>query len=314
MSDSPPATESSWLRIRKRLFSRTTDLVAIAIVLFAGFSMGGSVLEWWRTSPEEVIGPNVDQTVNELLPPDWMSGKPVRIDAGQLNVRLQRSELTGSAEAVVGQMLTLLGEYAKAVEPPAEEATDEELSMLNALNDYAPEWRDDSGVAVYHHDAPLAAYVAVKADPASFQKGSLLSSGRVVSWGLVVPAGEDRWTAWLFAPKPQASGQPDFDWRDVLPAGAQCDLALHSAEGHVMFSFSGQGERLKWQTELDHSLERRDFQKRSAWSDAGDTSSVQYESDHPSRRQAVTIHIHEHHQSGYLQGLLHATQPLEETP
>jgi hypothetical protein len=313
MSDSPTATESAWVRLRKRLFSRTTDLVAIAVVIFAGVTMGGSVLEWWRTNPEEVIGPNVEQTANEYVPPDWMSGEPVRIDAGTLNVRMQRSELTGSPDAVMVQMLVMLGEYAKEVALPEAEATAEERALLESLKELEPKWRDESGVAVYHQDAPVAAYTAVKADPRAFQNGTLLSSGRVVSWGLVVPAGESRWTAWLFAPKPKANGQPSFDWRDVLPKGARCDLALHSAQGHVMLSFSGEGDRQKWQTELDRSLEQRGFHKRSEWSRAAGTASVEYDSRQPSLHQTVTIHIYEH-QSGGLQGLLHASQPLEETP
>jgi hypothetical protein len=313
MSDTPPATESPWLRLRKRLFSRTTDLIAIAIVIFAGVTMGGSLLEWWRTSPEEVIGPNLDRGANELVPPDWMSGQPVRIDAGQLDVRMQRSELTGSADAVVAQMLIMLGEYAKQVALPEAEATPEERALLESLKEVQPKWRDESGVAVYHQDAPIAAYMAVKADPDSSPKESLLSRGRVVSWGLVVPAGAERWTAWLFAPKPKTDGQPSADWRNVLPKGAECDLALHSAEGHVMLSFSGRGHRQKWQAELDRALEQRDFHRRSVWGDADSTSSAQYDSRHPSLRQTVTIHIYEHH-SGGLQGLLHASQPLKETP
>jgi hypothetical protein len=311
MSDSPPATESPWVRLRKRFLSRATDLIAIAIVIFAGVTMGGSVLEWWRTSPEEVIAPNIDRAVNQLSPPDWMSGRPVRIDAGQLTVRMQRSELTGSADSVTAQMLIMLGEYAKQVALPEAEVTPEERALLESFQGEKPKWRDASGVAVYYRDAPLAAYTAVKADPG--KKGSLLSSGRVVSWGLVVPAGESRWTAWLFAPKPKADGPPSADWRDVLPKGANCDLALHSAEGHVMLSFSGRGDRRKWEAELDRSLEQRGFHQRSEWNNADSTSSVQYDSRQPSLRQSVTIHIYEQ-QSGELQGLLHASQPLEETP
>lgn len=314
MSDSPPATESPWLRLRKRLFSRTTDLVAIAIVIFAGVTMGGSVLEWWRTSPEEAVGPNIEQAANKLVPPDWMSGKPVRIDAGNLNVRMQRSELTGSADSVVAQMLVMLGTYAKEANLPAADPTPEERALLESLKDLEPQWRDDSGVAVYYQDAPVAAYVAVKADAASLEKGSLLSSARVVSWGLVVPSGDSRWTVWLFAPKPKSNGQPSSDWRDVLPSGAICDLALYSAEGHVMLTFSGQGRREEWQNELDRSLEQRNFHRQSGWNQAGGSSSAQYESRHPSKRQFLTIHIHEHQRSGGLQGLLHASQLLEETP
>lgn len=313
MSDPLPASESPWLRLRKRLFSRTTDLIAIAIVIFAGVTMGGSLLEWWRTPPEEVIGPDFERGANELAPPDWMSGKPVRIDAGQLDVRMQRSELTGPADAVVTQMLVMLGEYAKQVALPAADATVEERALLESLRDVEPKWRDDSGVAVYHHDAPLAAYVAVKGDPDSAGKESLLSSGRVVSWGLVVPAGAERWTAWLFAPEPQADGQPSADWRDVLPQGASCGLALHSAEGHAMLSFSGRGRRQTWQAELDRAFRRRGFHRRSGWRDADSTASVQYDSRRPSLHQSVTIHIHAH-ESGRLQGLLHASRPLEETP
>jgi len=313
MSDSPPATESPWLRLRKRFLSRTTDLVAIAIVIFAGVTMGGSVLKWWRTSPEEVIGPDFHRATNELAPPDWMSGKPVRIDAGQLDVRMQRSELTGSPEAVTAQVLVMLGEYANEVALPEAEATAEERALLESLKDLKPEWRDETGVAVYHRDAPLAAYTAVKGDPGALKNGTLLSTGRVVSWGLVVPADESRWTVWLFAPKPNENGQPSSDWRDTLPQGADCDLALHSAEGHVMLSFSGRGNRQEWQTEFDRSLEERGFQRRSEWSDADNTSSVQYDSRHPSLRQSVTIYIHQHQSEG-LQGLLNTSQPLEETP
>ena len=81
-----------------------------------------------------------------------------------------------------------------------------------------------------------------------------------------------------------------------------------------MLSFSGRGDLQNWQAELDRVLAERGFGRRFEWSDAGHTSSVQFDSQRPSLHQSVTIHIYEHDESERLQGLLHASQPLEETP
>ena len=110
------------------------------------------------------------------------------------------------------------------------------------------------------------------------------------------------------------NGEPAFDWRDVLPDGASCDLALHSPEGHVMLSFSGSGGREQWQTEFDRSLAEREYGRTFEWSNAGNPSTVQYVFHRDSIQQTVTIYLHEHHESGHLQGLLQVSGPLEETP
>jgi hypothetical protein len=305
-----PASEKS---LGQRLFSRINDLIAISILLFAGISMGGAVIEWWNTSPEDAHTPNLRVAADDITPPDFLNGAPVRIDAGDLNVRMERSEIEGSSSQIQRHMIEKLSKYAASVSLLAESPGEEELSMLRELEKQQPVWSDEKGAAVFHQDAPLGAYVAVRKNSTELQKASQFSGRRVVSWGLVVPSGKSRWTAWLFAPRPGGDSPVSSDWRSVLPSGAICNLGLQSKDGQLMLAFSGTGSLDQWKREFGQSLESKKFQQVETWVDQKTCTFAEFESTHGAYRQQLTIHIQDETR-GRLRGLMHVTRPREETP
>ncbi len=297
----------------QRLFSRINDLIAISIILFAGISMGGAVIDWWNTSPEDAHTPNLRAAADDVMPPDFLSGAPILIDAGDLNVRMERSELEGSSSQIHTQMIERLSGYAASVSLPAQPPGEEELSMLQELERQQPVWSDEKGAAVFHQDAPLGAYVAVQKNSPELQKAGQFSGRRVVSWGFVIPSGESRWTAWLFAPRPGGDSPVSTDWRSVLPSGAICNLGLHSQDGQLMLAFSGTGSLDQWQREFGQLLESKKFQQMGTWIDQETRTSAEFELTRAVYRQQLTLHIQDETR-GRLRGLMHVTRPREETP
>jgi len=316
MSEPPPAkptVSAPEKSLGQRLFSRINDLIAISIILFAGISMGGVVIDWWNTSPDEAHTPDSRTLADDIIPADFLSGAPVLIDAGDLNVRMERSEETGSSQEVHTQMIKKLSDYATAVALPTDPAGEEELSMLRILEKEEPVWSNDSGAAIYHQDAPLGAYVAVRKNSSEPQKTGPFSGRRVVSWGFVVPSGESRWTVWLFAPRPGEGAPVDSDWRSVLPDGAICNLGLHSGEGQLMLAFSGSGSLDQWKLEFGQLLESKKFRQVGQWADQQARTSAEFELIDTSRQQKLTLHIQDETR-GRLRGFMYVTRPRKETP
>jgi len=99
-SPDPPTSEHQRKTFSQRIFSRMNDLIAICIVLFAGLTMGDSVLEWWNTSPEQAIQLSKERLAEDLSPPDLLTEKSVRIESGLLDIGFERLALNGSPDDV----------------------------------------------------------------------------------------------------------------------------------------------------------------------------------------------------------------------
>jgi len=306
-------TENSQPSLGKRLFSRINDVLAICIVLFAGISMGDSVIQWWNRSPEEAHQPRLQAAADDITPPDFLDGSPVRIDAGNLNVQMERSTFRGSQDEVHQQMVERLARIAMQQSSLLEPPSKAELSLLGVVRNLEPIWSGDA-VAVYHQAGPLGAYVAVRENSADQRNAGQYSGPRVVSWGFVVAEGDSRWTVWLLLPR---VGQGRFaetaDWRDVLPEGAMCDLGLHARDGQLMLTYSGTGDLTRWKQEFEQALQQRDFQLTSEWSDRDSQTSAEFEYSDPVHRQQLTLYI-QNETDDRLRGMLHVTRLREETP
>lgn len=312
-SPDPPTSKHKRKTFSQRIFSRMNDLIAIFIVLFAGLTMGDSVLEWWNTSPEQAIQLSKERLAEDLSPPDLLTEKSVRIESGLLDIGFERLALNGSPDDVGKQMIARLARQAQRVGMPSGEPEEREQAMLKVVEDETPIWTDDLGLAIYYENAPLAAYVAVRENSGTSQNVSQKRDARVVSWGFVIPEGESRWTGWLFSPKGQSGVDLPFEWKSMLPDGANCELGFHSESEQVFLSFSGTGSLKRWRAEFEDQLSRREFALVEGWSSSGSSTSAEFLRISESGSQTLSIHIQtESH--GRLRGLLNVTRPHEESP
>ncbi|MBD3674314.1 MAG: hypothetical protein HUJ26_12385 [Planctomycetaceae bacterium] len=311
-TDLPESAPQGKTRAQK-IFSRTNDLIAICIVLFAGLTMGESVLDWWNTSPEEAVSLDKNRLADDLGPPDFLAEDSVRIESGFFDVGFERFALTGTTEEVGEQMADRLSDSAKNVRVPTQEPTESERSLLKAIRDQKPVRTTASGVEIYFQDAPLAAFVAVDGNSEASENRSQNQEARVVSWGFVVPEGESRWTGWVFSPQGRSDSRESFDWKTILPEGAVCDLGFQTASDQNFLSFSGTGTLPQWRTEFENHLSRHQFILVEDWSANGPSSSAEFLRRTDSASQSLTIHIQIESQDR-LRGILNVTRLREESP
>ncbi|HSG71196.1 MAG TPA: hypothetical protein VLA12_12315 [Planctomycetaceae bacterium] len=253
----------------KRIASRTTDLVAVGILLIAGLSMGGSVIRWWNTEPEDLTLQSSQAFVDRLIPPDWESGLPVGIAVGNSTLGMERAELSGPREEIE-QMLSeeILTRCERATIPNAP-PDERETRMLESLETVKPVRTIPEGVRVYLKDGPLIWCVGLKSSSSGGQSPnqSDVSDSRVVCWGFAFPSGFDsaRWSVWLMWPGGDRQNSSEYDWRGVLPDSSVCSLALTSPHGHVLLAFTGTGSHSVWSKELESRFREREFVLENVW-------------------------------------------------
>jgi hypothetical protein len=274
LTDSPDSTTSENPRpgligLGKRIASRTTDLVAVGILLIAGLSMGGSVIRWWNSDPEDLTRQATQGVVDRLLPPDWEAGFPVGIAVGNSSVGMERSELAGPRAEIEQALIEQVTARSIAAATPDSPPDPRETRLVTSLAGQTPHRMTPAGVRVYLTDGPLVWCVGVKPVPTDHptQNEADVSPPRVVCWGIAFPSGFElnRWSVWLMWPGGDQQTLPESDWRGVLPDSSACSLALSSPRGHILLAFSGTGSRESWANQVESRFRERGFVLENNW-------------------------------------------------
>src|SRR5262245_31208362 len=95
----PPAGKPVSLGdVAKKISGRTTDFLAICIVLVASLTTGSQIVSWWQAAPPAVV-PATDPA---LAAPGWEDDlQPVDLEFGDLPLALTRQIVIGDREAAV---------------------------------------------------------------------------------------------------------------------------------------------------------------------------------------------------------------------
>jgi hypothetical protein len=129
------AKHSSLGDVARRISSRTTDLVAISIVLVASLTLGRQILHWWHaepSSPTAAVGP-------DLAGPAWDDEtQPVSLEFGDLPMALTRQLVKGDQQVAIEALVRHCRGVAESAACPAREPDDAERRLLEKLSGLTP--------------------------------------------------------------------------------------------------------------------------------------------------------------------------------
>ena len=252
--------------LARRMTSRTTDLIAIGIVLVASLTLGRQVHEWWHAAPPAagVASPAGGRQ------PGWEDDlQPVALEFGDLPLAMTRQVVLGEREAAIAALVRHCAAAAKACLGPwrAPDATEEQLlaktSGLTPADQEAEVWQ------VYTIDERFPLVAAVRRFAAS-------EAPRLVCWGLAMSAGNKAWNLYVFhgarAAQPASSGLHDVP----LPPHARRNLSLRDERGGAFIGFSGDGTPQAWVKFYDDWFATAGWSSGTGWLDGAEAWSARF--------------------------------------
>jgi hypothetical protein len=224
--------------LARRIARRTTDLLAIALVLVAGIGLGGQLIGWWRSEPQARLqNPGAEATSWER------DGVPLDLQFGDSPFALERTPVSGGREAAAQR---LVDSCAAAADSPASQSrpiSSDEQRLIAAAEALEPVREEHGRWRVYVVDGPVLQAVVIdstmrapsgfgsaasgslagdvqSAEPLDEHQTHATASPRVLCWGLAFPADEHRWIVYTFRRRP-----------DLAASGAQ-SLSLKPSTAH----------------------------------------------------------------------------------
>jgi len=217
-TDKPPP---SFGRLANKIRGRTSDLLAIAIVVIGGLAVGSQVSRWWDNEDD----PNGSATRNVG---DDAAGfgerEPLTLDFGNSPYSTIRSVTQGGRKTATQQLVDECRSAAKTAPFPAHPPSPAETKLLARVKTEKPLLRGE-GWRLFRVEGPLTMVSVVRDQSPGVSKTPGVGSPRVVCWGLAFPAGEVRWVLYRFVSADGATHAGLTEWIP-LPTSATPLLTL----------------------------------------------------------------------------------------
>ena len=282
--DEAPAA-NGFSGVAQAISRRTTDLLAIGLVLAAGMSFGRQVLQWWHVAdPAEASASGAPG----LPSPLWGEhGQPVALEFGETPFSLTRQAWEGTQEQAIAALAANCREFTERAQVRGSEWTAEQAaagdvllqqidrSRLQPFEEERGRWR------LFQIDQPLPIIVGVRDDAAvlskrkSPEKGHPARSAHVVCWGMALRQGKAAWTLYTFRVAPALPGGSLSGELPPLPAGARRLMSLREDAGGALVGFSGYGSPEAWRQSFDDWFETHHW-KSTGWKGSGANWSAQF--------------------------------------
>lgn len=264
--------------VARKLSRRTTDLLAIALVLVAGLGLGWQVIDWWLTDPADVLS-HRDGLESLLGDPRTGGTEPVFLKFGTQSSLLRREAVEGTRRDARTALLGIGKRTAETARPPNRPPSEAERQLLQHLETRSPAAERPGRWRVDISDGPLQLMVATRRFAArSDDPGADSASGdrgRMVCWGLAFPAAPETWVVYSFEPaRPDAAadsgpGKGASAPLDVpRPPGSRRLLAVRSPSGGTLTGFEGAGSAKSWRAFWNDWFERQGGTAVQPWSSA----------------------------------------------
>jgi len=297
-----PARPATLADVARRISSRTTDLLAVSIVLVASLTLGRQILHWWHTEPPAPAA----AAAPEIAGPAWDDpSQPLSLEFGDLPQALTRQLIKGDQDVAVEALVRHCQAAAETASRPNHEPDDAERRLLEKLAGLTPveessEKRGNGsavdaagGWQVYVIDERFTMVAAVRRfvdDGAADRSNETARSGvRLVCWGIAMPVGERAWTLYLFH-ESRAGASSSGSLPDVpLPDGARRNLSLRDEKGGALIGFSGRGSAKTWMTFYDDWFSRQGWSQTYQWSVGAAAWSASYRRPRESETGRVEI-------------------------
>lgn len=304
--------------VARRTTSRTTDLIAIAIVGVGSLTLGRQVLEWWHADP-----PLASSTAASSATQVWEpGGGPLLLEFGDSPLAITREAVRGDRETAIDALLARCQDEARSCDTSGSEPAVAEMRLLERIADLTPAVDEDGLRQVYVVDEryPMVAAVGrprganVSVAPAESAPHTtrrddkiLAEAGpRLLCWGLAMPLGESAWTLYVFRGSSAKNGAAPAGLDVPLPPGARRNLSLRDARGGTLVGFSAAGRAETLMTFYDDWFRQQGWLPGEGWHGGNRVWTARYRSDAKSMTHEVDVRFAED-SGGLLSGLLQTT-------
>ena len=153
-----PNHNSGFGRLARNISSRTTDLLAIAMVLLVGFTVGGQVSHWWANDTGD-LGLQISSAAGTAPP---LGETPVVLEFGDSPHTISREVVSGRREQMIARLTDLCAavvanKHSRPVPAhPAEKRLLDVTQQLEPIREKSNEWE------VYAVDLQLTLIIGVR--------------------------------------------------------------------------------------------------------------------------------------------------------
>lgn len=269
-SDVHIASADDWGGLSRRIARRTTDLIAIGLIVAAGLTVAQRLIVWWKTDPAEGSSDPQYLFAAEALTPWGIGPGGAAIDLGELPLTLHRETFVGDREeasdrlrAACREMLTSVdGALVDSLPPP----TDAERKLLRRLETHVTAETDPQHRWELHElSIPLGMVLGVWCGDVTSPPTGIPPepSARLICWGLVLPIDDRAWTILRVTPRSSGLASASGDW--PLPPLTRRGLALRDAVGGGLITFTGDASPLVWRTHFEQVARQRGWKLLTDW-------------------------------------------------
>lgn len=305
-----PQPSASWQSLGRRIASRTTDLLAIALIVIVSLTMGQQILRWWGTDAPQVL----DLGALDSLSTDWgANSRPVELEFGDGSVTMTRQVLgKGGQPAAIAVLRERCQEILVSATQPESPPDQGERDQLAELARLTPDIEQPGHWQLYSLGGGLTTIVGVKtfdSQTENLDRASPSAERRVICWGLVFPGlAPGTWTAYAFVRRQGAvTTNPGFELSQVvLPPGCQRTVLMQEAGQGGLLGFRGQCDPAVWQRHFENGLQSRGWKQLAAWSQQAGGWSGRFGAQVPGQTSDAAIQIQFHLENSHQGvGLIH---------
>jgi len=291
--------------VARRITSRTTDFLAISIVLVATLTLGRQIFVWWHVAPPS------ESAAQQAGPPQaaWEGDQqPVALEFGDLPVSVTRQIISGEPAAVVAALVRNCEIATRAAERPLRERDETEDRLLERLANSKPAAEESGTWQVHVVDDRFLLVAGLRRLPDGQSGEAARSEWRLVCWGIGMPAGPEVWTTFVMQGTGGASSSRGGALDVPIPPDSRRSLSLKDERGAALVGFSGAGEPDRWMQFYDRWFAGRGWTSSDGWSVGQDVWSARFAGPGESDRERVELRF-ARDRRGELAGLWQVIQP-----
>ncbi len=237
LSDSEQASGGIGL-LARRISSITSKCLLSAIVLVAGLGFGRQVMRWWAGDGKGTASPPLDDELGD-------SRHPHVLRFGEKGGTLRRETFVGDGKQALAALTDLCCLAVREAAVPAAPPSAAENDLLAQFAEQQPVRQEPGEWAVYATGEGVLMVAGVRWEENTLPPpdGNLADGpGRVVTWGLALPAGTGSWTLFTLRPAwpggsasvSEQTGTP----AELLPPSCHGGLSVAVVGGDELLAFS----------------------------------------------------------------------------
>lgn len=206
-------------QLAKRISSRTTDLLALALIAALLLSVGVQLTRWWRTEPAQVSTNALASTPLAV----WDDPAGLSLEFTTDGWSLRRDSVAGNTDDVTAiateRLARVVNESVPASYPPIDDVEQQWLDRLP--NESPPSMENHDGIFVLGGPWPWVV--------ATVKSGN--NERRIAGWAFALPQTPDLWTLYVAQRADAAQVHNPAEDDIPLPASAMRVMSVDSATG-----------------------------------------------------------------------------------